>query len=61
VERRLDRAVTGPDGGYRLDVPGPGSYVLITSAGGSADASSGSGSPVRDRSRCSARSVLQGR
>ncbi|MFJ5103713.1 MFS transporter [Streptomyces sp. NPDC088554] len=32
--RQLARAVARPDGGYSLDAPGPGSYVLIASADG---------------------------
>nr|WP_240489857.1 carboxypeptidase-like regulatory domain-containing protein [Actinomadura atramentaria] len=32
--RQLGRAVTGPDGGYSLPTPGPGSYVLIASTAG---------------------------
>ncbi|MEV7090284.1 MFS transporter [Streptomyces sp. NPDC093085] len=32
--RQLARAVAQPDGRYRLDAPGPGSYVLIASADG---------------------------
>ncbi|WP_406240940.1 MFS transporter [Streptomyces anulatus] len=32
--RQLGRSVARPDGGYTLDAPGPGSYVLIASADG---------------------------
>ncbi|MFB7272763.1 MFS transporter [Streptomyces sp. NPDC056244] len=32
--RQLARSVAQPDGGYVLDAPGPGSYVLIASADG---------------------------
>ncbi|MFJ9109551.1 MFS transporter [Streptomyces sp. NPDC102283] len=32
--RQLGRSVARPDGGYRLDAPGSGSYVLIASADG---------------------------
>ncbi|MFG2195712.1 MFS transporter [Streptomyces sp. NPDC048639] len=32
--RQLGRSVAHPDGGYALDAPGPGSYVLIASADG---------------------------
>ncbi|MFI8434318.1 MFS transporter [Streptomyces sp. NPDC079020] len=32
--RQLGRSVARADGGYRLDAPGPGSYVLIASADG---------------------------
>ncbi|MFF8832164.1 MFS transporter [Streptomyces sp. NPDC015131] len=32
--RQLGRSVAQPDGGYALDAPGPGSYVLIASADG---------------------------
>jgi hypothetical protein len=31
--RQAARAVAGPDGAYWLDVPAPGAYVLLTSAG----------------------------
>ncbi|MCO5972565.1 MFS transporter [Actinoallomurus soli] len=32
--RQVDRAVTGPDGGYALRAPGGGPYMLITAADG---------------------------